>query len=125
MKFRLLLSASALFFASIVFGQTDNVAVTAEEIQQQAMEMTEEMTSYLDLSETQVERFKGMNMGYLKQKAALYTSNVTAEEIEEKMKAIDKRQMDIAKQVLSEEQFTRYQATYGPHKMVNKDQKKR
>jgi hypothetical protein len=125
MKFRLLLSASALFFASIVFGQTDNVAVTAEDIQQQALEMTEEMTSYLDLSETQVERFRGMNMMYLKQKAALYMSNVTAEDLEEKMKSIDKNQMDIAEQVLSEEQFTLYQSKYGPHKMVSKDQQKR
>lgn len=125
MKIRLLLSASALFFASIVFGQTENVALTAEDIQQQAMEMTEEMTSYLDLSETQVERVKGMNMGYLKQKAALYQSNVTAADIEEKMKAIDKRQMDIAKQVLDEEQFSKFQAKYGPNQRVEKGQEKR
>jgi len=118
MKIKLFLAAIAISFSTISFGQS-KTAMSADELKQKAMDLTEEMTTYLNLSETQVERVKGLNYSLLKKKDEFMAQEgMSAEDRATKLKAFEERHTATVKQVLDEEQFKKFQAKYADKKMM-------
>jgi len=124
MKIKLILTALAFTVASFSFAQSDK-AMSTEQIKQQAMELTEQMTADLDLTETQVERMKGLNMSMMKKKAELQNMDLTNEQMTEKMKEYEERNNATVKQVLSEEQYDKFREKYADVKMTKKEKSKK
>jgi hypothetical protein len=112
MKIKLILTAIAIAIASFSFAQTDQAVSVEDQVKQQATELTEQMTSYLDLSESQAQRMMGLNMSMFKSKAAMESMNLTDAEKAEKIKAYEERNNETVKQVLSEEQYEKFKAKY-------------
>jgi hypothetical protein len=117
MKIKLILTAFAFAIASFSFAQTDQAVSVDNQIKQKATELTEQMTSYLDLSESQEQRMLGLNMSMLKSKAQMESMNLTDAEMAEKVKAYEDRNNETVKQVLSEEQYAKFKGKYIDVKM--------
>jgi len=124
MKIKLLLTALAFAVASFSFAQSDK-AVSSDEIKQEALELTEEMASYLDLSETQIERMKGLNMSTMKKKAELKSMDLSDSEMAKKLEAYEERHKSTVKQVLSEEQYAKFEEKYSDVKVMKKEKAKK
>jgi len=124
MKIKLFLTAIALTAASFTFAQSDMTVDKSEKIKQDAMELTEDMTTFLDLSETQVERMKGLNMNLMKQKAALQSMELTKAEKAKKIKEFEERHKATVKQVLSEEQYAKFKKKYSEIKKDKMEKQK-
>ena len=119
MKFRLFLSAIAISLASFSFGQDDMNSSDAE-LEQKAMELTEEMPTYLELSDTQVERFKVLNLNFMKKKEALMAAEMSDEVRMEKVAKFEERHIATLKQILNEEQFEKFNSKYSSKKQSAK-----
>jgi hypothetical protein len=125
MKIKLILTAFAFAIASFSFAQTDKAVSMEEQVKQQATELTEQMTTYLDLSESQAQRMMGLNMSMFKSKAAMESMNLSDAEKAEKIKAYEQRNNETVKQVLSEEQYAKFQAKYSDVKMKKAEKSKK
>jgi hypothetical protein len=125
MKIKLILTAFAFAIASFSFAQTDQAMSADDQIKQQATELTEEMTSYLELDENQVKRMEGLNLSLMKKKAELKGMDLPENEMAEKVSAFEARHNSTVKQVLSEEQYKKFQTKYASVKMTKKDEVKK
>jgi hypothetical protein len=125
MKIRLFLTAIALSAATFSFAQTDNTVNKSDQVRTEAMELTEEMTTYLDLNEAQVERMKGLNMGLMKKKAELQSMELTDAEKANKINEFEERHNATVKQVLSDEQYEKFKKKYGEIKMDKMEKSKK
>ncbi|MEM9050478.1 MAG: hypothetical protein AAGC47_00365 [Bacteroidota bacterium] len=123
MKIRLFLSAIALCVATISFGQSEMSSDT--ELKQKAMDLTEEMTTYLDLSDTQVERFKVLNYSFMKKKEEFVAADMSDKDRAAKIKAYEERHTATVKQILDQEQFEKFQSKYSEVKMEKANQVKK
>lgn len=117
MKIKLILTAFAFAIATFSFSQSDKAVSMEDQVKQQATELTEQMTTYLDLSESQAQRMMGLNMNMFKSKAAMESMNLSDTEKAEKIKAYEERNNATVKQVLSEEQYEKFRAKYSDVKM--------
>lgn len=125
MKIKLILTAFAFAVASFTFAQTDKAMSSEDQLKQQAMELTENMTSYLDLNDNQIERMKGLNMMFMKKKEELKAMKMSDSEMAEKVKAFEERHNATVKQILSEEQYKKFQAKYSEVKMEKMEKSKK
>jgi len=122
MKIKGILTVFAFAIASISFAQSNKAMSVDNQIKKDATELTEEMTAYLDLSETQVQRMKSLNMMLMKRKVELNGMDLSDAERAEKLEEIENRNNNTIKQVLSEEQFAKFQKKYSEvEKMQEKE----
>lgn len=121
MKIKLILTAFAFAIASFSFAQTDQAMSADDQIKQQATELTEKMTSYLELDENQVKRMEGMNLSLMKKKAELESMDLPESEMAEKFMAFEEKHNATIQQVLSEEQYKKFQAEYSDVKKMKKE----
>lgn len=125
MKIKLILTAFAFAIASFSFAQTDKAAATSDDLKAQAMELTEEMTPYLELDDNQVERMKGLNMSLMKNKEDLKAMKLSDSEMAEKISAFEERYNSTVKQVLNEEQYKKFETKYSEVKVMKKEKAKK
>jgi len=125
MKIKLILTVFAFAIASFSFGQSDKAQSANKDLKAQALKLTEQMTSYLELDENQVERMKGLNMSLMKRKEDLKEMNVSEDEMAEKMAAFEERHNATVKQVLNEEQYKKFEAKYGNMEEMKKQKAKK
>ncbi|MCZ4408826.1 hypothetical protein O3Q51_08410 [Cryomorphaceae bacterium 1068] len=125
MKIKLILTAFAFAIASFSFAQTDKAVSMEDKVKQQATELTEQMTTYLDLNESQAQRMLGMNMSMFKSKAAMESMDLSDAEKAEKIKAYEERNNETVKQVLTEEQYEKFKAKYTQTKMNKAEKSKK
>lgn len=95
------------------------------ELKQKAMDLTEEMTTYLDLSDTQVERFKVLNYSFMKKKEEFVAADMSDKDRAAKIKAYEERHTATVKQILDQEQFEKFQSKYSEVKMEKANQVKK
>jgi tRNA U34 5-carboxymethylaminomethyl modifying enzyme MnmG/GidA len=112
MKVKVLLAALALVFSAVSFGQDAKKMPSDEQLKAQAMELTEKMTEYLDLNETQVERMKGLNMSLVKKKAEFMAMDASMDEKKEKFENFKKNHVDKLREVLTEDQFEKFKEKF-------------
>ncbi len=125
MKIKLILTAFAFAIASFSFAQTDQAMSADDQIKKQSTQLTEQMTSFLDLDENQVKRMEGLNLSLMKKKAELKGMDLSESEMAEKVSAFEARHNATIQQVLSEEQYKKFQAKYADVKMTKKDKVKK
>jgi len=125
MKIKLILTVFAFAIASFSFGQSDKAQSANKDLKAQALKLTEQMTSYLELDDNQVERMKGLNMSLMKRKEDLKEMNVSEDEMAEKMAAFEERHNATVKQVLNEEQYKKFEAKYGNMEEMKKQKAKK
>lgn len=124
MKIRLLLFAIAVSVSSISFGQT-RTSDSDNDLKEKAMELTEEMTSYLNLSDSQVERLKVLNYSFMQKKEEFVKANISPEDRAAKVKAFEERHTATIKQILDNEQFEKFQTKYSNMKLEKVNQVKK
>lgn len=111
MKLKILLVTCALCVAGLGFAQSSEMP-TKEQIKTEAIELTNEMTETLDLTDVQIERLKGMNMSTLSHVAKINAMSVSDAKKSEQMEVFMDKQEKTLSQILSEEQMEKYRSNY-------------
>lgn len=124
MKIKSILTVFAIAIATLSFSQTKEAMPSDEVLKQEATQLTEDMTSYLNLTDAQVKRMESLNYTAVQKRAELKSMGLTDQEMNEKINAFEERQKSTVKQVLDDAQFEKFEAKYSSTKGTKKEKSK-